>query len=105
MAIKGFAVVIIIIDFDLMFFFTLMIFLKTATAVITCMLNIIMMIYDINDNAIVEYDRREFNNEMNVSKRMCLNGCVNDIYSFNCYKNVMILKEMKTNEELLPGAG
>ena len=64
----------------------------------------IMMIYDMNDNAIVEYDKRKCNSEMNINKRMCLNECVNEIYNFNYYKNIMILKEMKTNEELLPDA-
>ena len=53
----------------------------------------------------MKYDKRECNNEMNINKRMYLNECVNDMYNFNYHKNVMILKEMKTNEESLPDAG
>ena len=64
-----------------------------------------MIIYDINDNAIMEYDKRECNNEMNINKRIYLNEYVNEIYNFNYHKNVMILKKMKTNEEPLPDAG
>ena len=88
-------------------FLLILITLLKMTAAITArvLTSMMMMIYDTDDNAIMEYDRRECNSEMNVNKRICLNGCVNEIYSFNCHKNAMALKEMKTNEESLPGAG
>ena len=53
----------------------------------------------------MKYDKRKCNNKMNVNKRIYLNECVNDIYSFNCHKNAIILKEMKTNEKSLFDVG
>ena len=97
--------VIAITIVDLRIFLILMILLKMVAAITTRVLRIMMIIYNINDNAIMKYDRRECNSEMNINKRMCLNECVNDMYSFNCHKNVMVLKEMKTNKEPLFGAG
>ena len=97
---------ITVVDFDLMFFLILMTLLKTTAAITTRVsVGMMMMIYDMNDNVIMKYDKRKCNSEMNVNKRMCLNECANEMYNFNCHKNAMTLKEMKTNEESLPGAG
>ena len=88
----------------LIFLLILIILLKLIATITTRVLCVIMIIHDINDDMIMKHDRRGCNNEMNVSKR-CLNECANNMYNFNCYKNIMVLKEIKSNEEPLPDAG